>query len=120
MVFRIKEARQIAGISQKDLAAKMGISPGTLSGYESGLHDPKSDSLSKIADICGVSVDFLLGRTPKEILVPPKGDTRREVSVDEVEQALVASGFIKPGQDLSDDDLRFLISVGEMLRSWFA
>ena len=40
----------------------LGIAPSTLSGYESGTHDPKSDILSRIADICNVSTDFLLGR----------------------------------------------------------
>ena len=62
MKFWIKEARQFAGLAQKDLAKKLGIAPTTLSGYESGAHDPKSELLTKIADICGVSVDYLLGR----------------------------------------------------------
>ena len=70
MEFKIKEARQIAGISQRDLAKQLGISAATLSGYETSSHDPKSDILSQIADICGVSTDFLLGRQTKE----PKKD----------------------------------------------
>lgn len=64
MEFKIKEARMSAGISQKDLADRLGISASTLSGYETGAHDPKSDILSAIAGICDVTVDFLLGRTP--------------------------------------------------------
>ena len=60
MHYRIKEARQAAGISQKALAATLGISPATLSGYESGAHDPKPDMLLQIARVCGITVDALL------------------------------------------------------------
>jgi repressor LexA len=57
----IKEARQAAGLSQKALSAQLGISPATLSGYESGAHDPKPETLMLIARACGVTVDALLG-----------------------------------------------------------
>lgn len=62
MLFRIREARELKGLTQAVLADKLGINGVTLSGYETGKHDPKSDTLVKIAQICGVSVDFLLGR----------------------------------------------------------
>lgn len=61
MKFYIKEAREQAGFSQKELAEKIGVAPNTFHGYESGKHDPKSDQLIKIATACNVSVDFLLG-----------------------------------------------------------
>ena len=66
MVFRIKDARERANIDQRNLAKMLGIAPSTLSGYESGTHDPKSDILSRIADICNVSTDFLLGRETED------------------------------------------------------
>lgn len=62
MKFQIKAAREIAGFSQKELAKIIGVAPSTFNGYESGNHDPKSELLSKIADACNVTVDFLLGR----------------------------------------------------------
>ena len=63
MEFFIKEARDLAGLTQKELAAIIGVAPNTFHGYESGKHDPKSDLLIKIATACNVSVDFLLGQT---------------------------------------------------------
>lgn len=57
----IKEARQKVGLNQKQLAEALGVAANTLNGYESGAHDPKSDLLCRIADICGVTVDYLLG-----------------------------------------------------------
>lgn len=63
MKFYIKEARESAGLSQKELAQIIGVAPNTMHGYESGKHDPKSDLLTKIAIACHVSVDFLLGQS---------------------------------------------------------
>lgn len=63
MIFRIREAREAAGISQSQLAERLGINATTLSGYETGRHDPKSDTLILIAEICHTSIDFLLNRT---------------------------------------------------------
>lgn len=58
---RIVEARELAKLSQKELAIKLGISPSTLNGYEKGNHDPKSSGLIGIAKACNVTTDFLLG-----------------------------------------------------------
>lgn len=66
MVFRIREAREQCGLTQSALAEKLGLNGVTLSGYETGKHDPKSDTLVRIAQICGVTVDFLLGREKSE------------------------------------------------------
>lgn len=66
MEFKIKEAREMAGLTQRELAMKIGLSPSTLNGYEKGNHDPRSDTLSLIAEICGVTVGFLLGIEEKK------------------------------------------------------
>ncbi len=60
MNLRIKEARERAGFSQKQLADYLHIKPNTFSGYETGAHDPKSIILMKIAKLCNTTVDYLL------------------------------------------------------------
>lgn len=74
MQFQIKEARERAGLSQKELAEKIGVAPNTFHGYESGKHDPKSNLLADIARVCGVSVDFLLGIEKENTPTPSKDD----------------------------------------------
>lgn len=64
MIFRIREARESVGMTQNQLADLLGINNVTLSGYETGRHDPKSETLVKIAKICNTTTDFLLGREP--------------------------------------------------------
>ena len=121
MKFQIKEARELAGLSQKELAEKIGVAPNTFHGYESGKHDPKSNLLADIARVCGVSVDFLLGLEEKEDApMLPEESTGVKVDPQRVWDLLVSMGFVKPGEDLTDSDLRFLMSVGEIIRAWFA
>lgn len=62
MKLYIRLAREMAGLAQNELAERIGVSASTLNGYESGNHAPKPELLNRIADICEVSVDFLLGR----------------------------------------------------------
>lgn len=64
MVFRIKEARIAKNLTQRELADMLGIKDATLSGYETGTHDPKSNMLIEIARICGTTVNYLLGLDP--------------------------------------------------------
>lgn len=59
---RLKEARMKAGMIQKEAAKKLEISNVTLSQYEKGIRNPDPETLSNLADLYNVSVDWLLGR----------------------------------------------------------
>lgn len=59
----LEELRKEKRITQRELAAKLGIARTTYSGYENGTRQPDQRTLNKIADYFGVSVDYLLGRT---------------------------------------------------------
>ena len=51
------------GYTQKQIAAYLGISQNTYSQYEIGVLNYPVDVLIKLAELYGVSVDYLLGRT---------------------------------------------------------
>ena len=55
--------RKERGLSQKQVAADMGISQALLSHYEKGIRECGLDFLVKTAEYYGVSTDYLLGRT---------------------------------------------------------
>lgn len=57
--------RKERGISQKMAAQELGISQALLSHYEKGIRECGLDFLTRTADFYGVSVDYLLGRTPE-------------------------------------------------------
>lgn len=62
----------------------------TLSGYEIGAHDPGSNKLTKIAQICNTTVDWLLGIDESD--TPPKPyNERQETSFDDLRRGLSPS-----------------------------
>jgi transcriptional regulator with XRE-family HTH domain len=124
MKLRIKEARERAGYTQTELAARIGVASNTFCGYENGLHDPKSKLLTKIASECHTTVDFLLGLSDapereNEKSPAPEGTRDGAISLDRAATALVAMGYIREGEQLSDDDLAFLTHVMGLLDAWF-
>lgn len=55
--------REERGIYQKELAAILKVSVGTVSNYENNIHFPDQEALLQLANYFGVTVDYLLGRT---------------------------------------------------------
>lgn len=60
---RLRDLREDADLSQKQLAAQLGMSQTGYSKYETGENDISTQILLKLADFYNVSVDYLLGRT---------------------------------------------------------
>lgn len=59
---RISMLRKEAGLSQKELAARLGVQPSVVSKYENGGIQLQEDTLRQLSIIFGgVSVDFILG-----------------------------------------------------------
>jgi len=59
---RIKEEREREGLSQKELAVKIGVKQNTISQYEKNVKRPSYEILVLLANYFGVSTDYLLGR----------------------------------------------------------
>ena len=55
--------RKEQGISQRKVAAALGISQALLSHYENGIREPRLGFVIKVCDYYHVSADYLLGRT---------------------------------------------------------
>lgn len=60
---RLRELRKQKELTQTDLGKLLNLSKQTISVYENGGADPNPETLNKLADFFGVSVDYLLGRT---------------------------------------------------------
>jgi transcriptional regulator with XRE-family HTH domain len=58
---RLRSIRVRRGWNQDDLARELGISKGSIGNWESGKNMPTPPGLSKLAELLGVSIDFLLG-----------------------------------------------------------
>jgi transcriptional regulator with XRE-family HTH domain len=60
---RLKKRREIIGLTQAELAKKLGVSAPTIGMYEQGRRDPDTNTLKEIAIILETSTDYLLGLT---------------------------------------------------------
>ncbi len=59
--FNIKFHRKRLGLTQKELAEKLYLSPQNISKWEKGACTPDIENLCRLADVLGVSVDNLVG-----------------------------------------------------------
>ena len=59
---RIRELMKVEGISQYALAKKLGISQSTICNWLNGKKEPSIESLWKLADFFGETIDYIVGR----------------------------------------------------------
>lgn len=59
---KLRKLRQQNNYSQKDVAAKLGISPSVVSGYETGERTPSTEILLSLSYLYKCSTDYLLGK----------------------------------------------------------
>lgn len=71
---RLCEARRGKGLTQEDAARQIeGLTFSALSNYERGVRDPDTDLVARLADLYGVSADYLFGFSehPGRLQLPP-------------------------------------------------
>jgi len=58
----IREARTVAGLTQTELAARLGTTQSAVSRWERGLDIPRVDTLGRILEACGFEADLRFRR----------------------------------------------------------
>ncbi len=86
---KLKSLRKEAGMTQTDLAKRLGITKSVVSYYERQERTPSPDVLIQLTDIFHVTSDYLLGITHRKMI---------DVS------------------DLNEDDMEFLLITIQTLR----
>jgi transcriptional regulator with XRE-family HTH domain len=105
---RLKAERKYKDWTQEVLAGKIGITIGTLSGYERNYREPDFDTVIKIAGALDVSIDYLLGRTNSRN--PYKGPSNIELEEFLKNNDVTFNGAVLDGED-KKDVLEFLRMV---------
>lgn len=122
-------AMENAGINQVQLAEKLNISKGTVNNWTRGNNSPDVDMVPKICEVLGISILALYSPTEfespetaneiKKFPAPPAGSTGAKIDSINLYSILVDAGIVKPGEDLTDEDLHFLISIVDIISAWF-
>ena len=63
----LKKLRKNIGLTQDELAEKLGVRKTTISNYETGYSSPTKDTLVQLATLFNVSMDQLLGRVSSSL-----------------------------------------------------
>ena len=63
---QLKSLRKIEGLTQRELAEKVGLKQNSYSDWENGKLEPNIEMLVKLADYFGVSIDYLMSRKAKD------------------------------------------------------
>lgn len=113
--------RKQAGLTIDELAEISGVPKGTLNKIIGGVTKaPTLDNMKAIARALGKTLaDFDDNPIePKKSPAPAEASTE-EISLEESNALLEALGYIKPGEQISDEDLAFLGHVIGLLDAWF-
>lgn len=62
---RLKELRKQKGLTLAELGKEVNLKNNTLSRYERGIREPNISTLIKLANLFDVTVDYIIGREPK-------------------------------------------------------
>lgn len=118
----LKKTRNNAGLTQQQAAQAIGRKQQTLASWETGQSQPDANTLFQLFDVYGASVDEAFGFNKK---TPDPVDTESGESkeIDYIYQELVdflsKSGYLRNGEDLSEEDFRFLSALIDFLDSYF-
>lgn len=65
---RLKKLRTDKHLTQAQVAKRVGVTASMVSSYETDIRLPSYDVMISLADLFGVTVDYLLGREEKRFL----------------------------------------------------
>lgn len=92
------------GIYQKQLAAYLHVSVGTISNYENGVHSPDLKTLCKLANYFHVSVDYMLDRTD---YIAPIEDLNLQL-VDQYTTGSIMNAILELSPESRQDLMKYL------------
>lgn len=107
---KIKHLRKKAGLSQEDLAAKLGVSQKSICNYENNTRFPKGQKVIKgLADIFNVTVDYLISDTDdttskENLFISSAKDEFGYKGKNEAEMLIERTAAVLAGGELSEED----------------
>lgn len=99
---RLIERRKKRNLTQEQLAKKVKTTKGTISNYENGHSTPPHETLVAIADVLGVSTDYLLGRTDDP--TPPSEMVKPYYALTEKDERDIARDLERMMSDLESNE----------------
>lgn len=113
---RMQMLRKKAGLTLKQLGKAVDKAESTISQYESGRREPDNETLLRIADVLGCSVDYLLGREDTKTPAPEgrggEGAGAAAAAAADISAADVRAWLQAHGDELTPDEFVQLFGMG--------
>ena len=111
---RLAGAREAAGMSQETLAAKIGVKPSVIVGWEDDLKEPRANRLQMLSGILGVSLSWLLTGQGEG---PDAPDDAEPISSDLIdllaEMRVLRTQIAQSGEKLGQLEKRLRVALKE-------
>ena len=104
----LKTARKKSGMTQHEVAAFLNIGDGTYTNYEQGNREPKGDTIVTLANLFGVTTDYLLGRDTGEVSTVDK--LASEFNMSALEKKIV-DNYLSLPKSVRSDLMQFLYNA---------
>lgn len=109
----LKKLRKERGLSQTELASKLGVSYSLIGMYETGNRKPSYEMLEAIGDYFNVSTDYLQGReTGSEYYMDPEVAELAQQLKDRPELKVLFDA----SKDITKEDIQFVIDMIERMK----
>ena len=108
----LKKLREMAGLTQEELANKAKISKSAVSMYERGERFPDEPTLEVFADIFNVDMNMLLGKqTGSTYYLDPETAKLAQAAANDPDMRLL----LDAKRDLSPEDMKIIIDLAKRL-----
>lgn len=116
---KISDMRKACGITLEELSDRSGVPVSTLKKISAGItKKPSIETIKAIVHSMGYTLDDLDSDDIKKS--PPISDEMsEEETAIQLYKALIASGFIKEGEELTKQQFEFLDGLSTMLSAFF-
>lgn len=94
---RIHDLRERSGMTQTDLAMRMGVTRSGVNAWEMGISKPSLDNLLTLSRIFHTTTDYLLGKEDEDVIVI------NNFSMEEKELMMRLVRYIENTHDINSD-----------------
>jgi transcriptional regulator with XRE-family HTH domain len=114
---KLQELRASKGISQKDLAERLKVGQTIISYYEKGEREIKATTVAELADIFGVTPNYLMGYEDKIVMSNNEVVRFSESDLEILKVIQQNSAFMKYVRNDTDEKIKGMLNLWKKVTS---
>ena len=117
----LKQYRERAGYTQKEISSVLDVTPQSVSMWEKGKNKIDIDTLYQLCNLYKTDFSKLLESVSDTKNAPEPATTDSEAirRMQLLINSFEAAGYVRPGEDLTDEQLRFCMALVDFLDTYF-